>query len=350
MRTLSILRPVLLLLLLVTSPAYANQTNQQFVLDSLNKILIPGFERFHASTQELQQQLSSFCIPELNGAERRSLTEVQEQFRITLQSWQQIQHWRQGPMELSNRHQIIQFWPDKKGRVSRQLDGLLQQLSQQQNLAVNLEAQSVTVRGLPALEVLLFEPDYTSGMKPEQPPCLVAQAITEEVASIAAASYEEWQGSILSAYGEMPVAQFRPEIAVKFIQPMMEQLEVITNLKIRRPLGESPERARAVRLESPRSGESLNNMLSNLEALGSVYQLTLTLLPQAKHEELGYLWQQMLNNARAIRGPLNISLETADTWQRMDTLANHLQSVHQQLESALADQGYYMGFNSQDGD
>ena len=122
-----------------------------------------------------------------------------------------------GPLAEGNRAWQIQFWPDKKNLVARQVEALLN--SKPGLTAADLDNASVVVQGLTAYEYLLFDPALdlnNSEQKARYCPLLVA--IGEHQQSLAADILASWQSK------DGMAAQLRePEAARTMLRQFMAE-------------------------------------------------------------------------------------------------------------------------------
>lgn len=331
------------------APGVEAHTLQMLVQTTIEQQIIGGFQAFETRSRHLQEAIRKDC-----KTQPFSWENSQPEFRKTMQSWQRVQHWRTGPMELFLRSHAVQFWPDKKGYVNRHLDDLLARLDASELDQDRFTREPVSVRGLPALEMLLFDSAYLPPEKPVEGVCQISQAIAEYLATTAGDVAQEWRDEARTRLATSQQKNWQDE-ARPLVQAVIEQLEVITESKIERVLVASGEDAKPGRLESWRSGESLANIQSNLSALHESYAPQQgtgirSILSEQQAAMTDRLWQQAESKAQSLSAPLANSLGTPETQKGLTELHQSIRALRKSLEEGLAAQGFYLGFNSRDGD
>lgn len=142
--------PLAIALLALGLAACSPQDPQQRVSATLTDgVLLPAYGAWHQSNQKLAESAQAFC------AGQQDLGAAQQAFLTDAASWAALQPLLIGPLAEGNRAWQVQFWPDKKNLVQRQVEALLKtkpQLSQ-----ADLEQASVVLQGLTAYEYVLFD-------------------------------------------------------------------------------------------------------------------------------------------------------------------------------------------------
>jgi len=236
--------------------------------------VIPGYEAFEKASGRLETRVRAFCT---EGGPAR-LSSVQKDFRTALAVWMGVQQLRFGPVMRKDRHYRIQFWPDKHGQAARQIRRLLARPQADIPSAAQLAGKSAGIQGFPALERLLF--GEGAGLLGDGSPkggrrCALAGAIAGNIAAMAAAVHRDWREQYAAPARDWARGQGESkqaaEMVGKLFRAFMDQAEIITELKLRRPLGATLEKARPRRAESWRSETSLSNVAQNLTALGAMF-------------------------------------------------------------------------------
>jgi predicted lipoprotein len=330
--------------------------------------VIPRYGRLAAATDRLAAAARAFCA----GPDARGLDSLRAAHDEGQGAWQGIQHVRFGPIELFMRASRFAFWPDPRNTTGRQLADVI---AGGRPDAITVEAfttGSVAVQGFPALERLLFDEGAGDALLAGDPQaafrCEVLQAIGDNMATMAADVVREWKGGEL-AYAELmanpgannPYYRDHREVTVDLFQSLQGGLEMLSDLKLAPPLGESAERARPRLAESWRSGRALENIRLNLEAAQALYQgedgygMDDVVREAAGGAELADLLErafaQTLATARSIEGPLEAAITDPARRPAVERLALEAralkQIVNERLASAL---GIPIGFNAMDGD
>lgn len=153
----------------VTSAAIAKQ------------VILPTYSRWVEADRNLAASALAYC----EGKE--SLDKARADFLEAQKAWAELQPLLVGPLAEGNRAWQVQFWPDKKNLVGRQVEQLVN--GDNPVDAQSLNKASVVVRGLSAYEYILFDskPDIASDeQKARYCPLLVAigehqKALAEEI-------------------------------------------------------------------------------------------------------------------------------------------------------------------------
>lgn len=350
------MRPATLILfslaLLVTGPAAAQldtARTKTLVEQFIQHYAVPRYERLRGASTRLVSAVEGLCP----APDADKLSEVQGVFRSAYMSWMAVQHIRFGPVLEDNVGYRIQFWPDKHGRGGRQVSALL--AGDDPVPAVeDFASMSVAVQGFPALERLLFrtEPADFSGDGGERR-CGLALAIARNISHLSGRLVSDWR-------------DYTPEdhkaALEKIYRGYLEQLSIITELKIRRPLGKSAEKARPKRAETWRTESSLAAIGENIGALGVVYSghgdwpgFASVLDSDAETQELAdALAQSFQHGTKVIYGAdqsLAASVASEQGRKFLTFLAVHVEELRDTSIELLAPAlGISTGFNSLDGD
>ncbi len=311
---------------------------------------------FAASCSGLSITLVAFT------AGRAELYAARQSFHAAMDAWQAVQHIRFGPSQIDARQFRVQFWPDSRNRIGRQLGEIL--ISEREDLISKPDAlaqASIAIQGLPALERLLFEIDIAPG----EYAGMLAAAIGDNLLRIAQDLEAEWApGSAWSQGlyepGSSSVAYPAPsQASAALLLSLVTQLNVIASAKLREPMGQSAERARPRLSESWRSERSIRNIAINLDALSDLFSggdgHFANLLIQSGNETLAADLQERLRGCAQIMQGMPASLEVLATDLSLripaldvaDVIDISRQAVEQQVAPAL---GLTLGFNSLDGD
>jgi uncharacterized protein len=329
---------------------------------------LPRYERLAAATDRLAAAARAFCA----GPDAGGLDALKAAHNEALDAWQGIQHVRFGPIELFMRASRFAFWPDPRNTTGRQLAEVIAGAQPDAITAEAFAKGSVAVQGFPALERLLFEEGAGDALLAGDPQaafrCELMMAIGDNMATIAADVVRGWKGGDL-AYAELmanpgasnPYYRDHREATVDLFQSLQGGLEMLSDLKLAPPLGESVEGARPRLAESWRSGRSLENIRLNLEAAQALYEgeggygMDDVVREAAGDAELADLLErafaQTLATARSIEGPLATAVADPARRPAVEQLALEAralkQIVNERLASAL---GIPIGFNAMDGD
>lgn len=338
-------------------------TDQQWQMANVATVegyVIPRYQQLYQQATDFAQATRAFC----DDPNQQTLQLAQQGFHNTMDAWQGIQHIRTGPIETLSRNYSMQFWPDKKNHVGKRLKKLIDSKDVATLQGDAFFQVPVSVRGLPALERILFDSDVLEQMKADSYRCQVSMRIADYVVQMGEGVLNEWQQQMLGHYqsaGDLD-AYFEDnlEAAVSLLKPLIEQLEIVRDLKIQRPMGSELARAKFKRLESWRSQRSLRNLQLNLDALEQMYQgdhnadpeiaSFRMLLAEREHQQILDQFKLIKQHLDDFNGPLEQQIQTPEGYQRLTQVADSISELHRQLEAAMAANEIFLGFNSRDGD
>ncbi len=314
----------------------------------LTNHVIPRYAAFRDQAAILRDALKRTC----QAGQPPGTDVVKSAFSATLAAWMQVQHIRFGPVMAKDRFYRVQFWPDKHGRGGKQLNRLLNGPPDAVPDKNRIARTSVALQGLPALERLIFtSPD--SNDRRREIACRLASAITHNLVQIADSTLADWQ-----AYKPADAAI----VIEALVRNLVEQLQIILDAKLARPLGKSVKLARPKRAESWRSRNSLNNIRHNLQGMLELIGgpdggdgLRLATRPAKEGYDIADAMVENLNyGIKSISGhPGSLAEDVTSPKGReyITFLIAHVGGLQELIVEHLAPQlGVNLGFNSQDGD
>ena len=320
------------------------------------QVIYRAHQQWQASNQQLASSAESFCQGE------QTLEQAQDGFLQAQHAWMALQPLLVGPLNEGNRAWQIQFWPDKRNLVARQVKQFLKA-----NPELNLETLqrgSVVVQGLSAYEYLLFDPqlDLTDAAQ-KQRYCPLLQLISSHQQQLADDVLEQWQGSegMLAQLTKFPNQRYAEplEALTAILQAQVISLDGLKK-KLAAPLGLGKDDiVRSTQAQSWRSQSSLNNLSAEVESALAVWQgvdaYALRNLLVAEHADLvrkidaAYL--QVQQELSAFKQPLVVLVEDPQQHQALLDLYNSFDRLHRLHEEDIAQVlGVQLGFNAHDGD
>jgi predicted lipoprotein len=351
---------VALALLLPMSAAMAAPDYKAIELAAVDKQIAPGFRQFADRATALHASAEAFCKkPDTQG-----LNAVRAGFNDVMDAWQGVQHITFGPVELFNRGQRVQFWPDKRNAGERQLLALLRDRKTEGLDLPHLAVVSVGIQGLPALEMLLFGQGQADKLLvPGEDATFRCRLVTLIPANLAAIGNDlaqefskpdgfraaiEGAGTSGSRYAN------DREAALQLFNTLFGQLQAIAEVKLTYPMGSKADEARAGRSESWRSKRSLRNIIVNLEALKATFAASFTPALAAEGQaEISERFTTMLDQTIAAARqlpPMEDAMTKADGWKSLAMLKVYVKASAKILEEAGIALGLQVGFNALDGD
>ncbi|BBB24659.1 imelysin family protein [Amphritea japonica] len=346
------------LLLTVAGKLHAAPSEQQW--QSLNHNLVeehilPRYRALQYSSAKLAASTTTLC----RQPESVQLESAKKDFQQTMDAWQEVQHIQFGPIETLMRNFSMQFWPDKKNLIGKQLNLLLQQQNPETLSTDYLYKASIGVKGLPALERLLFSSSLAQ-LTNNSYRCQLSQTIAAYIAINSQATLDEWvggySGSLSHAGSQNSYFDSHQEAAIEMMKSLIEPIEAIRDQKILRPLGDG--RVRPKRSESWRSQRSLRNIQLNIASIRHLYSGTTnnldSLLRQqgraAQADNISTLFTRLEKRLETVPGPLITSLYQPETVGELLQISDTLQQLDRGLAAEMLALNIQLGFNSRDGD
>jgi uncharacterized protein len=344
-------------------PAY-RRLNATFV----DRHVLPRYAQLAGATVALEAAAHRFC-----EAPSASLGEaLRGSYQAAADAWQSVQHVQAGPISAQLRADRLAFWPDPRNATGRQLAELLAGRDPAVLTAERFARASAAVQGFPAVEHLLFDQGamvaFQTGGDDASRRCRVLEAITRNVAGIAADVQHEWTDGD-AAYARR-IATAGPgnatfpepkEATFEVLRSLDTGLEGVETLKLAKPLGSSLAGARPTLAEEWRSGRSLRNVRLNLLVLRALYLGEGAWGPSDFVREVATApeidarlrrgFDAAIQLAETIPGPLDAAVKDPRLRPNVERLLKEVRTlshtVQEYLSTAL---DLPLGFNARDGD
>mgnify|MGYP000061139447 CR=1 FL=1 len=335
-----------------------------FNIETVENYIIPSYKNLADANSNLYLATQAFCKV-LNSSSiaqlQENLTITKNAFHRSMDAWQLIQNVYFGPIEIGIRHHSIQFWPDKKNHIGKQLNKLIASKSGSSLTVDGFEKNSVSVKGLPAIERLLFNDAPLDKFKENPFSCQVLQGISRYLSDTASSLHVEWVTTMLPQFKDAKQLDgyFEDDIdaATALLKTLVEPIEVIRDLKLDRPLGSKFDKVKFKRLESWRSQRSLTNLQLNLQSLENFFigadlerKGLRSLLTVNETAEIQNNFKIVESEITKIKVPLEEAILTDLGYRTAKNISVALTKLHKSLEDAIARSGIRLGFNSRDGD
>jgi len=319
-------------------------------------VLLPAYRTWQQANQHLAASAADFC------AGRLALPATRQAFTSAQSAWAGLQPLLVGPLSEGNRAWQVQFWPDKKNLVRRQVEALLDRHPQLTQAEV--ASASVVVQGLSAAEYLLFDPglDLNQATQKERY-CPLLQGIGQHQQALAGEVLALWQGEQgmagqLKAFPNARYAEADEAIA-DLLRAQLTALDAAKK-KLGAPLGrQSKGIAQPYQAEAWRSAASLANLGASLASAEQLWRgsqgdgLQALLSPQQAElgQRIDAAYQDSRQQLAALQRPLGALLGDEDGRARLNALYASLDRLHRLQEGELAKAlGVQIGFNAHDGD
>lgn len=348
-------------------PVLAAPTNEQwqaFNLAVIDQHITPRYQQLAHQADELLLANTTLC----QTLDESSLNASKKAYNLTMDAWQGIQHIRFGPVETLMRIFSMQYWPDKKNHIGKHLESLISSNDDTLLSSDRFYGLGISVKGLPAIERILYADDALAKLKADPFRCKVNIRIAAYVAEMGRDTELEWQTVMRPHFQDVNSGDdyFEEDLEAStlILKALVEPLEVIRDLKIDRPLGKSADNVKYKRLESWRSARSLRNIVLNISALealykGDVYQddgsnkglaNVQHLLETKDSNAIALQFKALKSQLEKVPSPLKESIRTEEGRKALLLASEMITGLHNNLEKTLAANGIHLGFNSRDGD
>ncbi|MCP2019580.1 UNVERIFIED_ORG: putative lipoprotein [Pseudomonas reinekei] len=319
-------------------------------------VILPTYTRWVEADRQLAVSALAYC----EGKE--TLETARADFLHAQKAWAELQPLLIGPLAEGNRSWQVQFWPDKKNLVGRQVEQLVS--AQPQIDVAALAKSSVVVQGLSAYEYILFDskPDVANAeQKTRYCPLLVA--IGERQKQLAEEILQTWNNTdgMLAQMSKFPNQRYADshEAIADLLRVQVTAIDTLKK-KLGTPMGrQSKGVPQPFQADAWRSQSSLTSLEASLAAAKTVWEgvdnkglrglLPSEQKPLADKIDAAYAASLKLfaGNQRSLTDMLNDEAGR----QQLNELYDSLNVVHRLHEADLAKAlGIQLGFNANDGD
>lgn len=355
---------VAVLLLAATAPALAleDQDYSATVAATAKAEIIPAYQALEQAAEGLRGGLDALC----KAPSDATLAEARKQFAAMATAWARIQYISFGPVDQHQRAFRIEYWPDKRNIVGRQLADVLKEQDKAALEPGQFATTTVGVQGLPALDRMLFEKNALADVKPDSFRCGLFAAIGANLATIAhdlVAGWTEGAPSFLARLEhpseEDEVVPSGRDAAARLLNDLLTATIAMRDMKLLAPLGDSPEKAKPQAAEFWRSGQSVAMLKANLEGLrallaadhGLVALLAAQSDGKAIADEVAASMGRASDALSRIALPLDRAVANPQQRKQVEALADQLEQVRDLIAGPVATQlNLPIGFNALDGD
>lgn len=270
-------------------------------------------------------------------------------------SWTALTHLGLGPIEDGDARLSLAFWPDARGAVRRGLERLIAAEDPIVDDPERFADASVAVRGLTALERLVFSSD-AGGAPPALTGyrCRLAAAITRDVARTAAELGDAWSVAgpdMLRAGAGSERFLTAAEPTRGLFTSLDAGLQALVDQRLGRPIGEVG-RPRPGRAEYVRSGLSRAAATASLDALRELYEAAFR--PELSSDDASALDAAFARAADALQrigAPIDRAVTSTQSRLRVEVAQTRLRELRGLAADRLGRRlGVQVGFNSLDGD
>jgi predicted lipoprotein len=319
----------------------------------VSTVIVKGYDTYSASSKTLQQQSNALC----SSPSEQTLHSAQTAFQTNALDWQQVQWLNFGPVTYFMRYYAFEYWPDKKGVTQRQLRALSQGDPSVMEAPKFWTSASIAVRGLTAVESLLYHPDFDPTQSTNH--CRLLEKVTSHHFESADAVAKQWQTAKAQdwVFDEEGTGFDPEEVALEqFLQQWIEHMSAVKDAKLETPIGYNG-RENLKLAEFYRSDLSLKAIQKNLQSYREIYHAgspsLYDLAKQINPTLAEQLNQQLTQNVKL---SLLLPSDFFHAGQHDDRVAlakplvKSISSSQSYLASMVTQLGFQIGFNSRDGD
>ncbi|EWC42939.1 imelysin family protein [Stutzerimonas stutzeri] len=341
------------LLLSACTPSDPQAETSKALVDG---VLLPTYTQWSEADRRLAASAIAFC------ADNQTREEARQAFVHAQTTWAGLQPLMIGPLGEGNLAWQVQFWPDKKNLVGRQVSALLEakpDLSQ-----ADLDNASVVVQGLSAYEYILFDKSVDLDEKATRARyCPLLTAIGEHQQKLAANVLQQWQDKdgMADQLRSFPNERYAEpgEAIAELLRVQVTALDGLKK-KLGAPLGRQTKgHPQPYQAEGWRSDTTLVSIAAAVKGAESLWlgadRDGLRQLLGGEQSDLatridaGYA--DLLQQLAGLNQPFGEMLASEQGRAQLDGLYERIDQLHRlhQLELARA-LGVQIGFNAHDGD
>lgn len=321
-----------------------------------DEVLLPAYTDWAEANRRMAASSIAFC------ADNEELADARQAFLHAQLAWAGLQPLLVGPMGEGNRAWQVQFWPDKKNLVGRQINALLKR--KPQLTQADLDGGSVVLQGLSAYEYVLYDKAVDlndDATKARYCPLLVA--IGEHQQKLAADILQQWQAKdgMAEQLRSFPNERYA-EPAEAIADLLRVQVSALDGMKkkLGAPLGRqskgTPQPFQAEAWRSDATLASIDATLAGAQRLwtGKDGHGLKQMVPADQADlvtRIDVAYETARQHLTDIRVPFSELLGDEHGRERLDALYKDIDVLHrlQQIELARA-LGVQIGFNAHDGD
>ncbi len=334
---------LLLPLVLALLPLRAWAGLPEILRDTVERHVLTRVDGFAVAAADLAAVAAATCDPDDSG--------LRAAYHAAFDAWIGMSHLRFGPTEVADRGFAVAFWPDGRGATPRALAALLAGDDRALTDPAAFREVSVAVRGLYALDYMLFD-DVTRRQGSAAARCALLRAIAQDVAANGAAMAADWHrgyAAEMTDPGPDGPYQTDEEVAQELFKALAGGLQLTSDARLGRPMG-SFERPRPNRAEARRSGRSLRHVTLSLAA---TRDLALHLAADAPElsDRLAAEFDAALAAAARLDDPVFAGVATPQGRIRVEALQTRIDRIRALVAGYLGPHlGVAAGFNALDGD
>jgi uncharacterized protein len=319
----------------------------------------PGYQRFDAAARALRGDVETLCA----APSQPALDAAREKFRTLVAAWSSAEVIRVGPVTEKGRLERLLYWPDRKGIGLKQVQAIVAVQDRSAANPVTLQAKSVAVQGLVALEFTLFGTgaDQLSAA-PASFRCAYAAAIAANIGLIAGDLDREWSdptgfaAAWKSPGPDNPLYRSGDEAEGDILDTILHGLELVRDVRLGGFLGKDDAPDKSKQALFWRSDATVASLAGNLAALREVFASSeiAASLPADQGwiaDSIRFEFGNAISALAAIDKPVAEALADPGLRAKLDYARLVTSSLSELVGNRLAAElGLTAGFSSLDGD
>ncbi len=356
--------------LLLTACAVTPITREPFDYTQLYKdladhVIMPNLGQLNENSKELAHSLEELC----SAPEASTLSIAREDWKQTQAILKRLEPFNIGPYMTEQFEAMIDFWPARPQTIE-------EEIAAEENFSPeSLSSLGVSLRGLPAIEYMLFSPSESSEALelltgPEgstRCSLLVAQGIdlqnnTENLQKSWSTEGGNYYSKFIHAGENSEAFPMAQDLIDKLINQLSNFCEYAKDNKLGAPLGlKSGGLARPELVESPFSQESISNLINNVAGIQAIFSgeteygngMGLYSLIVYHDPSTAEKLKEQLENARLALLAIQIPLDEAvlDVPVKVENAYNAIRDLRDTLKVTVSAQlGVVTVFSDNDGD
>lgn len=321
--------------------------------------IIPRYESLATAGAGLEAAAVTYC----QDRTAQRFTELDSAFQDYWMAWAGIRHIQFGPVQFLDRGFRIQFWPDIRNKIGKQLARVLAAEDSTALEQPTFAKTSIAIQGLPALERLLNNGHAAFNSPKGAFRCALTVTIARNLAITAKGIAHNWNPTdgyahtVMSAgTGEGPYSEAY-EVPVELLQSLLGELEASRDIRLGRPLGSAADKARPKLAEAWRSGLSRNILIASLKGtedlyLGGGFDSALRVAgKRALADRIAAGFRNTVKQADALESSLYDAFTVPEGREKLEAIRADLKVLAGLIGTELAVAlDISPGFNSRDGD
>lgn len=237
----------------------------------IERSILPGYATLQTSAQVEEKIIKELCL----SPTTEKLNKARQGYAKLVSAWSSVEIFRLGPARKDNRQEKLFFWPDRKSIGLKQVRNLIISEDPKALSPESLQAKSVALQGLLALEYVLFGKgsELLSSGEPKSYRCQYGATISNAMALTAQGISEDWSkpngyaNLMYNAGAENPVYRSDGEVIQDFLRVASEMIQSVRDLKLYNSIKDEPGKSKPKRAPLWRSGLTIHAIKDNLSSV-----------------------------------------------------------------------------------